>query len=501
MKQAIQYLAPLALTLSLSVTVQAQPAEAQGLLALSQAGDTTAALERLKQGGDIHVASADGTTPLHWAVYHGDHTLVEKLLEQGADATARNDFGASPLSEAAIQADPKLIEMLLSAGADPNERGADDQTPLMTVVRTDRVEAAHVLLEAGADPNAREQWRGQTALMWAAAQAQPEMVSLLLEHGAEPNVHSNRTDFVRQVTAEPRIKVLPTGAMTPLLYAAREGCTACVERLIEGGADTELTDPDEISPLIMATLNANWDAAKVLLEQGANPNKWDWWGRTPLYAAVDLNTVPRGGRPDQPSTDTTTGTEIIRMLLEAGANPDAQLKLFPPYRALGADRGADGILTIGATPLHRAARGADLEAVRLLLAHGADVNLPTASGVSVLMTASGYRASSIDTRGRMRTENHALETTQLLLERAEVDVNQQGDFGQTALHGAAAQGYTAIVERLLAAGADPFIEDRAGNTAEDHALGKAASFGRGGGGTAHPETAAVLTQAMSGGAE
>lgn len=502
--KVIRYLAPAALTLALSGPLPAQHAggdqlpAGEQLLALSRAGKTTAALEQIDRRTEVNVTSPDGTTPLHWAVYHGDRTLVEQLLERGADPTARNEFGASPLSEAAIQADPELIGLLLEAGADPNERGADDQTPLMIVARTDRTEAARLLLDAGADPDAREKWRGQTALMWAAAQSRPEMIQALIDHGADPDIHSERTDFVRQVTAEPRIKVLPTGALTPLLYAAREGCAACVENLLKGGADPELTDPDEISPLIMATLNANWDAAKVLLNHGANPDKWDWWGRTPLYAAVDLNTVPRGGRPDRPSTDETTGTEIIEMLLEAGANPDAQLKLFPPYRALGADRGADGILTTGATPLHRAARGADIDAVSLLLEYGADANLPTAAGISPLMAASGFRASSIDTRGRLRTADQALETTQLLLDRTDIDINHQENFGQTALHGAAAQGYTPIVELLLARGADPFIKDQNDSTAQDHAMGRGARFGRGGGGgTAHPETGALLEQAMA----
>ena len=488
----------LALMLAVSVQVHAQDGNEELLLTLAGQGDTRAALERVGSATDVNIASADGTTPLHWAVYYNDAELVEQLLHRGADVNVRNDYGATPLSQASIEGNADVIAMLLEAGADPDERGANDQTALMIVARTDHVDAARVLLNAGADPNAVESWRGQTALMWASAQQQPAMVKLLLDAGADPNAQSWRTEFERGVTAEPRIKELPDGALTPLLYAAREGCDECVQHLLDAGADPELTDPNEVSPLIMATLNAKWDSAKVLIDNGANVNKWDWWGRTPLYAAVDYNTVPQGGRPDQPSTDVTSSLEIIELLLAKGANPDAQLKLFPPYRALGADRGGDSVLTIGATALHRAARGGDDQALALLLEYGADPNLPTLAEISPLMIAAGYRTSGVDTRGRYRTETQAERVTRMLLEHPDIEVNHRDGTGQTALHGAASQGYSSVVQLLADHGAELSVEDNSGNTALDVAMGRAVSrFGRGGGGTAHPETGALLEKLMA----
>ena len=106
-----------------------------------------------------------------------------------------------------------------------------------------------------------------------------------------------------------------------------------------------------VTPLIMAVSNFHFDVGACLVSRKANVNTWDWWGRTPLYEAVDLNTIPHGGRPDRPSLDNTASVKMIEILLEAGANPNAQLKLFPPYRAVGPDRGADMMLTMGATPL------------------------------------------------------------------------------------------------------------------------------------------------------
>src|SRR4029077_4926763 len=155
-------------------------------------------------------------------------------------------------------------------------------------------------------------------------------VKELIAYGADVNAISSPNHWERRVTAEPRALHRPTGGLTPLLYAAREGCLECVKNLAEGEANLNLPDPDGITPLIMAIQNAHFDTAAYLLEKGANPNQWDWYGRTPLYEAVDENTIPHGGRPDRPSLDKISSLKMIELLLAAGANPNAQLKLLPP---------------------------------------------------------------------------------------------------------------------------------------------------------------------------
>jgi len=466
------------------------------ILSLAVEGKTAEVRELVRDVNNANLAQSDGTTLLHWAVYYDDSELVEQLLEQGADVSVRNDYGATPLSQAAIIGNPDVLELLLEAGADANEKGADDQTPIMIIARTGNIAAAKVLLDAGADVNAVEKWRGQTALMWAAAQQQPAMTELLLDAGADPDAQSLPNNWERQVTAEPRMKVLPAGGFTPLLYAAREGCAECVRLLIEAGADINKAHPEAVTPLLMANLNANWDAAKLLIEAGAWLDKWDIYGRNPLYAAVDYNTLPHGGRPDRLSDDLTSGIEIITMILERGGNPNLQLKLFPPYRALGADRGADGLLRTGATPLFRAARGADIEAMEVLLAHDALIDLPQENGVTPLIVAAGYRQSAIDTRGRFRTEEDALTAVKLLLD-AGADPNAKTETDQTALFGAAINGWTEMVKLLVTHGADIHATDYQGNTILDAALGRGGRFGRGAGGDAHLETAAVIEQLMA----
>ena len=100
------------------------------------------------------------------------------------------------------------------------------------------------------------------------------------------------------------------------MYAAREGCADCARALVEGGADIDLAGSRNITPLIMALENMNFDTAAYLLEAGAAVDVWDWWGRTPLYMAVDLNTVPHGGRPDRLSTDATPAIVLVERILE-----------------------------------------------------------------------------------------------------------------------------------------------------------------------------------------
>ncbi len=463
-------------------------------------GDVQAVGTILATGADVNAPEADGTTALHWAAHRGDVELVRRLIRAGANVNAKNDYGATPMSEAAVVADPALLDALLTAGADVESPNADGQTALMAVARTSQVEAARLLLARGADVDAVEKWRGQTALMWAAAQRQPAMVRALIAAGADVNARSTVNDWDRQVTAEPRAIYRPAGGLTPLLYAAREGCVECATALVDAGARIDLADPENISPLLMAVMNMHFDVAAALVRKGANPDKWDLWGRGPLYAAVDVNTIPRGGRPDRPSLDRTTSLQVIELLLEAGANVNARLKLAPPFRNVGNDRGLDGLLTTGTTPLLRAAKALDAPAVRLLLARGADVTLPNARGVTPLMAAAGMGSVDADTRGFYLSEDveqRAIRTLQLLLD-AGGDVNASDPRGLTPLHEAARWGWNDVVQFLVANGADLLARDSRGNTPVDSARGKAGGNSRGGQRIdVHEDTAALLEKLMA----
>jgi len=494
-----------------AVLIAAGAASAFGQAALVdaiQTGNRTAAVRLIDQKVDVKAATADGTTALHWAAHNGDADLVDRLIKAGANVNAKNEFGSTPIIEAALSNSTPIIESLLKAGADANAKYTDDQTVLMIVARSTNVKAAELLLAKGAKVNAVESQKQQSALMWAAAQNQGPMVRTLIAHGADVNARAevNNTatanysdstykDWPSNVSAEPRAGPRAPGGLTPLLLAAREGCLECAKALVEGKANLDMPDPEGITPLIMAITNLHFDVSAVLIKGGANPDRWDLWGRSPLYCAVDMNTLPHGGRTDLPSTDDTTSLQIIEMLLDKGANPNLQLKLLPPYRNVGADRGVDGMLTIGVTPLVRAAKGLDAPAIRLLVAHGANLTLTGARGITPIMAAAGMGSVDADTRGFYTSEDTAQRSRDSIeaLVKAGADVNSTAPNGQTPLHAASFWGWNLAVQYLVDHGAKVDVRDKQGKSAVDSALGKNGGNSRGGARIdVHQDTADLL---------
>jgi ankyrin repeat protein len=479
------------------VTFTAANAAPLRLVQAVKAGNRQAALTLARDAKEVAATEADGTTALHWAVRQNDYELVDRMLRTGADVNAANRYGVTPLKLAAVNGDAKLLKRLLDAGGDANAASGDGETLLMTAARGGHVDAARLALERGAEVDAREGWHGQTALMWAAAQGHPAMLRELLAHGADVNARSNQEDWERQVTSEPRDKWLPPGGLTPLLFAARENCLDCLPVLVEAGADINATTPDGISAVVIALINGHFDVAGALLEAGTDPNLADYTGRTALYAAIDFNTMVKSNRPSPKVLENRlTGLDVARIALERGADVNARLKRLPPYRAK-LDRGNDGMLGGGTTAFLRAAKAADLPAMKLLLEHGADPLLgPTRSGINPLMAAAGLGTNEEDTTGRQKTQAQAIEAIQLLIDRG-LDINAKANDGQTAVHGAAMLGYDDVIRFLATKGAALDTPDKDGFTPLDVALGKAGGFGFSGReGVVREGTAALLRDLM-----
>jgi ankyrin repeat protein len=464
-------------------------AEDAALARLIQSGERARALASVRAGADVNEAQPDGTTPLHWAVYRVDRELAAELVARGAKVDAVNRFGARPFVEAVKAADVELVELLLEAGADVESANEDGQTALMLATRTGSLPVAELLVAHGADVDAVESWRLQTPLMWAADSGAAEIVSFLIEQGADVEARGDANDWGAQITSEPRAQYRPVGGFTPLLYAARSGCTACAAALLDAGADIERPNPEGMTPLILTIDNHHFGTAELLLERGANPQVWDWYHRTPLYVAVDAS--GSGARPSRTADGRVlTALDVARRLLEAGVDPNAQLNMHRPSRGGNIGRFVDDLLTTGATPLLRAAVFHDTMSVELLLAHDALVDLPNVMGVTPLMAAAGMGISSRDRLPNLEREpeQSAIATLELLL-AAGADVNKRvTDItsrtariarpstmsereGQTALYGAIKFAWPRVVAFLIERGAEVDVVDALGKSPVDAALG------------------------------
>jgi ankyrin repeat protein len=446
------------------------------LLQAVKAAESERALVLLDGVRDVNHREPDGMTPLHYAVLNNDLAVVQALLRAGADVNARTRYGVNPVYLAAQNGSAQLTRLLLDNGANPNEVYREGERVLHTAARTGDPDTVKVLLDAGAEIDAREDWHGQTALMWAVAQQHAALVPLLVERGANVNAISAIETWERQVTDEPREKWLPPGGMSALMFAAREGCLSCIQPLLDAGASIDAATPKGITPLLGAIINGHYDVAWLLVEKGANVNLNDDTNRSPLYAAVHFNIMPESNRPSPYDFENEhSAYQLAELLLQKGADVNVQLTALIPFRAK-LDRGTDSMLVAGTTPFLRAAKSADLPMMQLLLQHGADARLTTSQGIDALMTAASLATKESDTTGRYKTQAEVIEAIKLC-QSVGLDVNAKANDGRSAIFGAATFGFTEVVKYLHDQGAELDYTDTRGLSPLDAAMGKAGGFG------------------------
>ena len=280
----------LSIVLTAALIATALPQAKPGQLATAiQEGKHAAALEMIRAGADVNEAQPDGTRPIHWAVYRVDYDLLDALIAKKAKVDVTNEFGSTPLAEATKQGDARMVKTLLAAGSGAEGANADGQTALLIAIKNGDLPIFNLLIDAGAKVNVVEKVQEQTPLMWAAAANRnaAEMVKVLIAKDANVNARARFNDWPGQITSEPRAQYHTYGGLTPLLYAARGGCYACVEALVNSGANVNMPNNEGMTPLIVALDNSHNGVAKFFLDKGANPHVWDIYGRTALYVAVD----------------------------------------------------------------------------------------------------------------------------------------------------------------------------------------------------------------------
>jgi len=439
------------------------------LISAIKAGDLATAGRLL--GSEVpapDAAANDGTTALHWAVRNADLHGIGLLLNAGADADVANRYGVTPLFLAVANADYPVVMALLDAGANVNRVLPEGETLLMTAARSGNPDIVTALIDRGAEVDAREGFYGETALIWAVGENHGAVVSALLAGGADVNGRSTRTAFARKAYG---LSLLPQGDWSPLMYAARDGAVEAAEALLAGGADLNLMDPDGTTALVFAIINYHYDLAAMLLAHGADPNIADASGMNALFAAVDMKTLPwTFGRPMQKPYADLPAIELIRLLLEKGADTNARLSGPLMQRA---HTNGDFAVGAGATAFMRAAKAGDTETMSLLLDYGADPNITMENGNTALMLVAGlgWRDGNMAVPTRdVGTEEEAIAAIRFCLDQG-ADINAVGANGNTALHVAATgRGSLKIVRFLVEQGAIPDALNESGQTALDAAL-------------------------------
>ena len=521
----------LALALSATLAASVGAAGPSDIANAAQSKNAEAVKKLLKDGADVNAAQGDGMTALHWAALNGDAELASMLLYAGANVGAKTRIGGyTPLHLAAQVGHASVIAPLVAAGAPVAASTSTGATALMQAAHSGSVDSVRILLENGSDPNVKETANGQTALMFASAADRVDVVKLLLSRGADLEATSRVEDFSAltmssqvdqngvpvQAQAAQRGDVPGVtrpfnyneligkhGGLAALHFAARQGSMATAEALIAAGADINQQGAgDRTTPMIVAAVNGHFDLVSMLLDKGANPNLVSEAGMFPLYAVINTQWQPRSFYP-QPRAYLQQKTDylaLVKKLLEKGADPNARIYRKPWFTEYNFEllRTDDS----GATAFWRAAWGADIAAMKVLVEYGADPHIRTMkiaqrgnfqggtrggadtdrSGRQPLTTGGPGATALTAVAGTGYSEGFAgnahryaptglLAAVKYLVEEHGLDVNAEDEDGNTAVHNAASRGDNEMIQYLVSKGADVKKVNRRGQTTVDLANG------------------------------
>ena len=511
-----------------------------------RAGRAPVVAALLAAGADAEARTSAGAAPLHFAAQSGSAAAVEALLAHGADPDVREPrWGQTPLMFAAGAARTEVVEPLLRWGADPgitatvvdisarNESDLADsrrRRDRATAERAGRTsERGQAAGSAGPRSSAADRTTGRRRAVGAAGSAGSRSEAAERagraagsRFAAAPRSRRAGPDRRRPATPSPyRRPATPRsapsaetdqqeepeplgyadlvgthGGLTALLLAARDGHADTAAALIAGGADVNQTSAaDGTSPLLIAAINGHFDLALRLLDAGADPTLASTAGATPLYGVLNMQWAPKARHP-QPTDhlqQTASYLDVMRALLEAGADVNARLEKSLWYTTYNRD--LLGVDRTGATAFWRAAYALDIEAMKLLLAHGADPRLPTVTtpvrrlpahpdpsglrpvplggpAVSPLLAAAGVgHGQGYAGNSHRHVPGGWLPAVRFLVEDVGLDVHFRDHNGYNAVHHAAARGDNALIRYLVDRGVDVTQVSRRGQTTVDMANG------------------------------
>ena len=524
------------------ITLAAAPASLVADAAMR--GDAEAVRILLRDGADANAAHGDGMTALHWAATTDNAVIAKMLVYAGANIEATTRLGRyTPLHLAAKAGSAAVVSILLEGGATASAvTSTGGAQAIHFAAAAGIVESVEMLLKYGADVDAREQIRQQTPLMFAGAFDQAQVIKTLLASGADVALTAEAINISeREVLdrADQRGDAPPTssaqqryavneeeplsyadlvghhGGLTALLHAVREGHIESTMVLLEAGADiNQPSAGDHTPPMLMAMLNGHFDLALSLLALGADPGLASDAGTTPLYAALNVHWAPKSRYPQQHvyRQQRANYMDVMRAMLEAGADPNARLAKHLWYMSYNFD--LLRVDTKGATPFWRAAYALDVPAMRLLVAYGADPGHATekppqrfrreqdrdmdpsglppvpVGGPAVypihVASGAGY-GQGFAANAHRYVPDGWLPAARYLVEEVGADVNSRDVDGYTAVHHAAARGDNELILYLVEQGADVTAVNRRGQTTADMANGPVQRI------QPFPETLVLLT--------
>ena len=427
-----------------------QAASDTALVTAAKDGDLQAVRALIAKRANVNEHARDGSTAILWATYHSNVEMAKALIAAGAAVNTPNHYGITPLLQASRVGDAPLIALLLKGGADVAVKHPDGETPLMAASRTGSVEAVKLLLGAGANVNAVDAFQQQTALMWAATEGHVDAVNLLLDAKADPNRKAYITTlderkhgdhptggltalmFAARSGHADVVKALVKGGADPKLTNG-DGATAMAIAIVNDRLDLAATllelgsDPSDGSLFFAVDMHdattdmrahdgsrlradhanklTSLDLVKLLLDKGADPNK-AFVGQlhsTTLCCGAEINASPfyraaqasdvealklmiaKGGKVEWSPAE-------IKKEGRGGGRGNANVGRTPVMVTMNGGRGANfaagpGFGRLGPPPFREASNREPLDAVKVLVAAGADVNLKAPDGSTPLHQA------------------------------------------------------------------------------------------------------------------
>jgi uncharacterized protein len=405
----------------------------------------------IKEHVDVNAPATDGSSALLWAAFHSDAEMTKALLAAGAWIETPNHYGVTPLLQASRNGDVEVMRALLDAGADPTRWHPEGETPLMAASRTGRVDAVQLLLSRGALVNAADPFQEETALMWASAEGHVEVVKTLLAAGADPNLKAHVSTITERKDADHPsggftalmfatrnghtdvVEALIKGGADPKLTNA-DGASATIVAIVNDRFDLakELldlgADPNDGSLFFAVDMHdatidmrahdgsrmqpshpnnlTSLALVKALLDLGADVNK-------PFVGALHSTTLCCGASINSSPfyrAATAADIEVLKLMLGKGAKiewspseikpkdgkpagrPNPNVGKTPIMAAIKGGMGAPiaggpGFTRIGPPEFREPGSRDPLEALKLLLAAGADPNVKAPDGTTPLHEA------------------------------------------------------------------------------------------------------------------